>query len=423
MEAARDNVEQKDEEFRRFRKFTPGKSEIGCIRGFGRGFEVIVRVLEADPGNQRIRDLCHLCARTLWESPMLDERGFHPSQIGGGFSGMPAKEITPAIKKWMENEGIGFSVVDGKVDKLTKGGETWPVVCYGGTWQHVYIQNGADLYARYFDDEDLRDFTIAFAQMSAQWMLSPKCHQTWYYTYFDVPDRGRVFDPWAFEHTTTQDGEGCVHSGWYTRFYPDACARGFSWTGDSRLLDKAREFWEYGSKREYQTKNRSAGPDAVHRFANHEPPKDDTVLSTSRLLYEASHPHADRDPPAAVTDLAVRFLGDGRAEVRFTAPADRGGKVVRYQVKAASLPIVAYQQWDPARDPGKRRNWWRAVNCRGEPTPAGPGKQERFIVSGVPSSETLCFAVCPNRSMATTVKVCDPAESVRLFRTWFDSVW
>lgn len=394
LAAAVDNVEQKDDEFRHFRNFTPGDSAVGSIRGFGRGFEVMMRVLMADPGNKYVRDLCHLCARTLWESPLIDERGFHCSKIGGGYGAMDPKNITPPIRKWMEQNGITFTVADGSVDTLNKGDKTWKVHCMGGTWQHVYIQNGADLYARYFDDEDMRDFTIAFAQMSARYMRSPKCHQTWYYTYFDVPDLGMVFDPWAFEHTETRDGEGCVHSGWYTRFYPDACAKGYSLTGERQLLDSARDFWYYGSKRGYRTKGLSGGPKEVVQFAGHQPPKDDTVLEVSRLFYETTHPREDTEPPEPVKDLEVKLLGGGKAEVRFTAPADRGGgNVTRYQVKTSDLPIVPYDDFDYARDVGKKRNWWRAVNLDGEPEPAKPGTKVRFTVTGVPEAATLHFAV------------------------------
>jgi hypothetical protein len=394
LAAAVDNVEQKDNEFRDFRQFTPGESAVSSIRGFGRGFEVMMRVLGADPQNQYVRDLCQLCAKTLWQSPLLDERGFHCSQIGGGWAGMPVKHLSPNIRKWMDENGIRFTTEGDTVDTLTRDDRTWPVRCMGGTWQHVYIQNGADLYARHFDDEDMRDFTIAFAQMSARFMLSPKCRQTWYYTYFDVPDLGMVFDPWAFEHTDTEDGEGCVHSGWYTRFYPDACAKGYTLTGERHLLEKARQFWYYGSKRSYQSKKLSGGPNEAGMFAGHTPPKDDTVLEVSRLFFETSHPPSDAEPPAPVTDLVVKRLGDGRAEVRFTAPADAGGgNVARYQVKVAELPIVPYEQWDYARDFGKRRNWWRAVNCQGEPAPSKPGSEERFVVTGLPSGETLHFAV------------------------------
>jgi len=394
LTAAIDNVEQKDNEFRYFKDYRPGESAVGSIRGFGRGFEVMVRVLMADPQNEYIRDLCRLCARTLWSSPLLDERGFHCSKIGGDYGGMDAKHISPPIKRWMDEQGIRFTTVGGSVDTLSKGERSWKVRCMGGTWQHVYIQNGADLYARYFDDEDMRDFTIAFAQMSARYMLSPKCHQTWYYTFFDVPDLGMVFDPWAFEHTDTRDGIGCVHSGWYTRFYPDACAKGYSLSGEPYLLDRAREFWHYGSKRAYQTKQPSCAADEVGTFAGHTPPKDDSILEVSRLFMEVAHARADDRPPAAVSDLTVKLLGDGKAEVRFTAPADAGGgRVVRYQVKAAELPIVPYEKWDFARDSGKTRNWWRAVNCQGEPSPAEAGARERFLVTGVPPGGPVHFAL------------------------------
>ena len=394
LDAAVDNVEQKDAEFRQSKQLTPGKSDVGSIRGFGRGFEVMVRVLQADPQNSYLRDLCRLSARTLWQSPLLDERGFHLSGIGGGFGGMPAKLISPNVKKWMDQNGIASTTTGDTVDTLSKADASWKVRSMGGTWQHVYIQNGAELYARYFDDEDMRDFTIAFAQFSARYMLSPKCHQTWYYTYFDVPDRGMVFDPWAFDHTDTTDGQGCVHSGWYTRFYPDACAKGYSLTGEKHLLEKAREFWYYGSKRRYQSKQLSGGQNEVGLFAGHTPPKDDTVLEVSRLLYEAAHPRGDDQPPAAVTDLKVTLLEGNRAEVRFTAPADAaGGNVVRYQVKLSELPIVPYEQWDYARDDGKRRNWWRAVNCRGEPAPSEPGTQERFVITALPPGDTFYFAL------------------------------
>jgi hypothetical protein len=392
--AAIDNVEQKDDEFRHFKDFRPGESAVGSIRGFGRGFEVMMRVLMADPGNEYIRDLCHLCARTLWDSPLLDERGFHCSLIGGGYGGMDANKLTPPIRQWMQENGVTFTVAGGSIDTLSKGEKTWKVHCMGGTWQHVYIQNGADLYARYFNDDNMRDFTIAFAQMSARHMLSPKCHQTWYYTYFDVPDLGMVFDPWIFEHADTEDGQGCVHSGWYTRFYPDACAKGFSLTGERHLLDKGRDFWYYGSKRGYQTMSLSGGPNDVVRLAGHQPPKDDAVLEVSRLFYETSHPRRDAEPPEPIRDLDVKPLRGGLAEIRFAAPMDRGGgRVARYQVKASHLPIVPYEDFDYARDANGKRNWWQAVNLDGEPEPRQPGSKLRFVVSGVPDRPALFFAV------------------------------
>ncbi len=392
LQAAIDDVEQKDHEYRQFRKFDPGKTPVGCIRGFGRGFEVMMRVLEADPGNKFVADLADLCARTLWKSPLIDERGFHCCKIGGGFGGMKAKDLTPKMKEWMKKQGISAVLKGDTVDSLKKGQKTWKVHCLGGSWMHIYVQNGADSYARYFDDEDMRDFTIAFAQFSSRFMRSKKCNQTWYYAYMDVPDLGRVWDPWEFEHTNTSDGLGCRHSGHYTCFYPDACAKGYSWTGEERLLEEGKLFWHHGSRRLYRSKKPVCGPKQVYSFAGHIPPKTDKVLETARLFYEWSHPRKDTAAPKPISDLAVSLAG-GKATVTFTAPADEGGgKVTRYQVKCSKLPILPYEKWDYARDSGKQRNWWRAVNLAGEGQPKSPGAKESFTVTGVPA-DAKYFAV------------------------------
>lgn len=394
LEAAIDLSEQKNSEFRKHRQFTPGKTTIDDTRGFGRGFHVITHLLEAVPDNDFVAELAGLCRDVLWKCPNLDERGFAPCHIGSGFGGFdPKKDIPPEMRRFMDEKGI---VIDDKGWLTDRAGNRWPVVCLGGTWQHFYVQAAAERYARLFDDEDMADFAVAFGQFAAKYLLSEKCKQTHYYAYMDVPLKGEPWDAWKFEpeHTATKDGEGCVHGGWYTRFFPDAMAKAYSVAGDLRLLRRAREFWHYGSKRGYQTKRLSAGWDAVGMFANHIPPKDDTVLSTSRMFYEWSHPRRDNEPPAPIRDLEIFRLGGGRALVRFTAPADGGGgKVSRYQVKCAELPIVSYEDYDFARDDGVRMNLWRATNLKREPSPSSSGQREEFIVTGVPDSEPLYFPV------------------------------
>jgi hypothetical protein len=394
LEAAIDLVEQKHSEFRKHRQFTPGKTTIDDTRGFGRGFYVITHLMEAVPDNAFVAELARLCRDVLWECPNLDERGFAPCHIGSGFGGFdPKKDIPPEMKRFMDEKGI---VIDDKGWLTGSAGNRWPVVCLGGTWQHFYVQAAAERYARLFDDEDMADFTAAFGQFAAKYLLSEKCKQTHYYAYMDVPLKGEAWDPWKFqpEHTATKDGEGCVHSGWYTRFFPDAMAKAYSLTGDFRLLRSAQEFWHYGSKRGYQTKSLSAGWNEVGVFATHIPPKDDTVLSTSRMFYEWSHPRADSESPAPIRDLEVFRLDGGKSLVRFCSPADAGGgKVSRYQVKCAQLSIVSYDEYDFARDDGLRRNFWRAANVKGEPSPSSPGAREEFVITGVPDSEPLYFVV------------------------------
>ena len=394
LEAAIDLAEQKNSEFRKHRELTPGKSTITDTRGFGRGFYVVTHLLEAVPDNDFVADLARLCRDVLWHCPNLDERGFAPCHIGSGFGGFdPKKNIPPEMKRFMDQLGV---TIDEKGWLTDRTGNRWPVVCLGGTWQHAYVQAAAERYARLFDDEDMADFAVAFGRFAAKFLLSEKCKQTHYYAYMDVPSKGDAWDPWKFEpeHVKTKDGEGCIHSGWYTCSFPDAMAKAYSFTGDLRLLDRARGFWHYGSKRGYQTRRLSGGWEAVGRFANHIPPKDDTVLSTSRMFYEWAHPRRDNSPAPPITDLKVVALNNGQAVISFTAPADNGGgKVARYQAKCAELPIVDYDEYDFARDEGLKRNFWRATNLRGEPAHASPGIREQFKVTGVPTANLLYFIV------------------------------
>jgi hypothetical protein len=234
------------------------------------------------------------------------------------------------------------------------------------------------------------DCSIGAGQFAAKFMQSPVAKQTWYYTALDIPHLGQVWDNWKYDgETRNEDGEGPRHSGWYTRFFPDACARAYTWTGEQQLMEAGKRLWSYGNRRLYQTSSLTP----YHNFAHHRPPKDDSALSTARLFYHGAHPRQDTLAPAAVTDLKVTGVAGGRATVAFTAPGDRGGKVVRYQVKCASLPIVAYQEFDYARDLGKKRNWWRAANLEGEPEPGAAGRRESFVVTGVPGGEVLYFAL------------------------------
>jgi len=403
--AAIDNCQTKLDEFTHFRDFQPGKSAIGSTRGFGRGFYVAVRTWMVQPDNPLLRRLVDLCRDTFVKLPdeYLDERGVYAVAA----SKYTERYLTDGIKKYMAEHGI---TVDKSGLFRDGAGNTWKWRDIGGTWMIAYIQHACNLLAEQADDEDMTDYVIASGQFTAKYMQSPVAKQTWYYTALDIPVRGQIWDEWKYDGLQRNElGEGPRHSGWYTRFFPDCCSRAYSWTGETHLLERARQFWSFGNRRRYRTTRLTE----KHHFANHVPPKDDSVLSTVRLFYECSHPRADAEPPAAITDLAVRLLGNGRAR-RFTAPADAAGRVVKYQVKAADMPILPYELWDYNRDSGKKRNWWRAVNCTGEPRPKAPGSKEDFVVAGVPDAagRPLFFAVrtfddSGNRSAMSNVFAAD----------------
>jgi len=384
LAAAIDSCETKWDEFTHFRQFTPGQSALGSTRGFGRGFYVAVRTWMVQPENEMLQKLVGLCRDTFVQLPerYLDERGVYAPIV----EKRPDRYLTEGIKRYMAANEIE---VDDKGIFRDSNGNEWPWRDIGGTWMIAYVTAACNLLAEQRADEDLMDYVIASGRFTANYMQSPVAHQTWYYTALDIPRKGDVWDEWKYDGLPRNElGEGPKHSGWYTRFFPDCCVHAYSWTGDEYLLERGRQFWSFGNRRRYQTTQLTA----QHHFATHHPPKDDSVLSTVRLFYESSHQRQDCEAPTVITDLSVSLLGGGRARVRFTAPADAGGAVVRYQVKASRLPVLPYEKWDYAEHTGRYRNWWRAANCTGEALPGDPGVAEEFTVSNVPD-DAVYFAI------------------------------
>jgi len=370
LDALVDNIEMKIDVWGGKKKLHPGKSKVGGERSFTRGLMVVARASAVLPGNMDIAGLCRLMTSSMWQAPILDERGAHLNTYRKRLP--PKGGAEKAIKEHgleIVKKGNELFIYDPKT------GAQWQAK--GDiSWQNVYGQTGADICARYFDDEDMRDYTIGFAQFSAKYMLECKSRQVLYYAKFDVTEPDGMYD-WSKKLQ-----KGGYRGGYYTRFFTDVIARGFSWTGEKHLLEKAKEFWLSGA----------CADGSVQIFATHVKSNHDDVLHGSRLLYHCANPRKDSEPPAAVTDLKVELKGDG-AEVTFTAPVDKGGGVVaRYQVKCSSLPILPYEEWSRVRDLGKKRNWWKAVNLKSEPKPGKPGTKEIFTVTGVPAGAKY-FAV------------------------------
>jgi hypothetical protein len=339
------------------------------------------------PNNPVLQKLVNLCRDTFVNLPdeYLDERGVY-AVVANKY---PKTYLTDGIKEYMAKNNI---TADDSGVFRDAAGSSWKWRDIGGTWMLAYIHSACNMLAEQTGDEDLMDYVIASGHFTAKYMLSPVAKQTWYYTALDIPRKGDIWDEWKYDGQQRNElGEGPKHSGWYTRFFPDCCVHAYCWTGQKELLEKGKEFWSFGNRRLYQTTKMTP----EYHFATHHPPKDDSVLSTARLFYEYSHPRQDTEPPKAVEDLTVTLLQDGRADVSFTAPNDAGGRVARYQVKVANMPILPYEQWDYCRDSDVKRNWWRAINCTGEPVPKSAGSKEKFVVKNVPDANgrPLFFAV------------------------------
>ena len=103
-------------------------------------------------------------------------------------------------------------------------------------------------------------------------------------------------------------------------------------------------------------------------------------------------PKTDTVPPAAVRDMRVKPLGDGAAEVSFTAPGDDGtkGTAAEYQVKWSTMPLVEVIQW-PQQKNTHRAFWW-ARNVTVEPRPVPAGKTVQFRIEGIQTGN-VWFAI------------------------------
>jgi hypothetical protein len=133
----------------------------------------------------------------------------------------------------------------------------------------------------------------------------------------------------------------------------------------------------------------------VGKWVNVYSTHDESVSFSGKMFYIWAHPRRDERPPAAVADLKAALDGDG-ATVTFTAPADEGGKAVRYQGKCADRPMVDYDTFlrmYAANEERNAMNWWMASNLAGEPLPQSAGRKESFVVTGVPAGAKY-FSVC-----------------------------
>jgi hypothetical protein len=348
-------------------------------------------------------------AKMVLRSKRTDPRGFlysSPALWGNWDETMTAQTNWPdSLKQYVAANGITLDYSDYDSVWVVKGTDRWPIHGLGGSWQQTYVQMGIERWYRTTGDENARDYIIGYAQNAAL-HVTYKCGIVPYNAYFDFPEKGMLFQAGDFtnwdpahnvcvgSHSTTS-GSLPSHSGWYTVYFPGVCALGYRFTGFKYLLEKGKDIWDRGSKREYQSTYFFAGANEVGYFAYHNPPKDDGLMNSNHMFYEYIN-HGDTVPPQAVTDLSVsRNATQTGLVFRWTAPADNNGVPKEYQIKYfKDRTIVDYLNYDyPTRD-SVEVPWWYTHNVSGEPAPSSAGTPEGYELTGsFPTNEVFYAAV------------------------------
>ena len=368
----------------RYGKATPGKDETNPwgMRGIGRHLGALARLYAITRADEW-GNLMNRVARLILEDPQRDERGFiRKTRWLARFDGiLETKKCPESIRRLVSDQGIA---VDANGHPFSEAYGTWRLTSIGG-WQQAIAAMGMYDYYRQTGEEDARDYLIAFAEALMKYCVSASCGHAHAYTTIGFPTPDGACNPpryWDWNQHC-RPGRPGKHDGWYTKRLVNAVVAGYLLSGRPHLLEGAKGLWAKGSKVAWWTLPRAA-EDEVYRFADIErSTKNDEVSSASLLFRAYADAREDTRPPAPIVDLKASPVGPGVVQLSWTAPSDDSGQATRYQVKAASLPIVSYERFDFAHERGKMRNWNYAWNVAGEPAPAGPGSAESMTVKAL----------------------------------------
>ena len=411
LEAAIDAVELNyDTQIRAFGK-APGK-DVGFSRDFTRSCYLTNAARMVLPTDEFVVQASDKLAAAFLGRPVKEVRGFvngpHPVRMSlkgaNGIEGL----VGPQGIAEMERLGVTWDEKAGQLTDPKTGAKWYPLVGVN-TWMYPPLSRAMETYYRLTGNEDAPDWIIAYGQAVAHVMYQPRHGNQHGNILVDFPVRGVAKDyaSWVLPESA-KDGEGIAMSGYLGQFYPDVAARAYTFCGEPFLKQRAYDYWCYSSHRGYAaTKLDNLG--GVGWWVNCYTTHSESVSYTGRTFWEFSHPRADEKAPAALGDLAVTISGD-KATLSFTAPADQGGKVARYQVKCSDKPIVDYETFlkkFAAHEDAAVTNFWMAANVAGEPKPGAAGMKESFTVTGVPAGAkhfvVVSFDDSSNRSALSNV--------------------
>lgn len=233
------------------------------------------------------------------------------------------------------------------LNRLRKKPRGW----YGNSGgEKLFMVSGlvAGLYHNYLltRNEDARDAIIAL------------CDWAVHFAHYVPKDEGGTGFPyfWNPEKPDAWHGKGQLHP---RRLIPFAL--GYRLTGRKDIYALGEDLASYDNK-----------------------PGHDAYQAWYRLAQET---RSDTTPPAAVSDLSIKDLGEGAVEVSFTAPGDDGmkGKAGEYQVKWGTMPLVETIMWPEQKD--THRAFWWARNVSSEPPPVPAGRKVAFRIDELPEGK------------------------------------
>lgn len=401
-EAAIDTVEQQIDTQRRAFGKAPGKPA-GYSRDFTRASFLTHATRLIAPSDPFVVEASDYLASVFLKRPDAEPRGLVNAPHAVDMKTIEERTGPKGIARMKE---LGVSL-DEKTGELVeaKSGARWLPVLDPQTWMYPPLSRAMEVYCHITGNEDALDWYIAYGEAVARVLYQEK-HGTFNYggLLVDFPVKGFAWDRTSWELPEgAKDLKGLTIggvSGYQASFYPDVPARAYERCGDPLLKQRAFDLW--CSCTHLGQFDRSAIA-RVGKWANVYSTHDESVSFSGKTFYIWAHPKADDKPPAAVADLAVSIQGD-QATVTLTAPADEGGKAVRYQVKCSARPIVDYVTFlkkFAANEEKVVANWWMAANVAGEPAAGGPGQtepkaagvKESFAVTGVPANAKY-FALC-----------------------------
>ncbi len=396
LEAAFDGAEFVNKGwFGQYSRRSPGKSfSTWGSRGFARCYLGIARAYDV-ARNEMWKDTLLHFARMARQTPMLDPRGFTICQQGSSAKSARGKaKGIPELDQMIAEQNIkidGKHVVHPVYGRyLPKYANGWPMVMlsWGNYQAWESLSADPDPEAQ-LAAEDALDLAVATAEYAVRYVyhdiqkaMLPSQHMD-----YPIPD---YVARWSGGKWNEYQPKGT--DSWYTKWWPNTLAQGYMLTGDEYYLDTMYNTIWWGLARFYRGAPKVPEGEAPPYADVNKNTKGDWVTPTALAFGVGSGTRKDSEPPAAVKDLKARTLGDGKVEVAWSTPSDKGGKVARYQVKWAQLPIVDFirsgDEYRKRFKDGKLQveYWNTANNVLGEPEPGRAGKAERMTLKLEPGT-------------------------------------